>query len=150
MCFDLPGWTKQVTEAISGPDLTLHNIPADKKLDPLWVRSLYERGQPSTYTKAKNELRYIGMPAGGLHSGTVYLGGDGRLWLWGVFNDDREGIEPKNVLWNDGVRDVTVRNRDGASYVEPAIAANRRVLDQGFLLQWTQHFPEGFSVVRPL
>lgn len=112
----------------------VHNIPADKSLDPAWVKSLYERGLPGVYTKAKNELRYIGMPAGGLHSGTVYLGGDGRLWLWQVFNDPREGVDPKTVLWNDGVQEVKVRNRDGASYVEPAIAANKRVLDQGFAL----------------
>ncbi|WP_298707226.1 GH116 family glycosyl-hydrolase [Chitinophaga sp.] len=116
----------------SGVMLPVHNIPADKQLDPAWVRSLYQRTMPTTYTKTKNELRYIGMPAGGLHTGTVYLGGDGRLWLWSIYNDEREGIEPKTVLWNDGVADRQVRNRDGASYVEPAIAANRRVLDQGF------------------
>ncbi len=26
-------------------------IPTDKKLDPTWIRSLYERGQKQTYTK---------------------------------------------------------------------------------------------------
>ncbi len=139
LAFSLPGWTKEVLEFIKKGNISLHNIPEDKQLDPQWVRSLYERGKPSTYLKSRNELRFIGMPAGGLHSGTVYLGGDGRLWLWGIFNDEREGIEPKTVLWNDGVRDVKVRNRDGASYVEPAIAANRRVLDQGFLVQWTEN-----------
>jgi hypothetical protein len=54
--------------------------------------------------KTKNELRYIGMPAGGLHCGTVYLGGDGRLWLWGIYNDDREGVDPKTVIWNMAIR----------------------------------------------
>lgn len=118
----------------SGVLLPQHNIPADKQLDPSWVRTLYERGQPTLYTKAKNELRYIGMPAGGLHTGTVYLGGDGRLWLWSIFNDEREGIDPKTVLWNDGVSERQIHNRDGASYVEPALAANHRVLDQGFAI----------------
>ncbi|HEY9259203.1 GH116 family glycosyl hydrolase [Chitinophaga sp.] len=116
----------------SGVLVPQHNIPVDKQLDPSWIRSLYERGQPTLYTKAKNELRYIGMPAGGLHTGTVYLGGDGRLWLWSIFNDEREGIDPKTVLWNDGVSERNIHNRDGASYVEPAIAANHRVLEQGF------------------
>jgi len=62
----------------------LRIIPADKRLDPAWVRSLYERGQKQTYTKG--DLKYIGMPVGGIGAGHVYLGGDGRLWLWEIFN----------------------------------------------------------------
>ena len=59
-------------------------IPTDKKLDPAWIRSLFERGQKQTY--ANEELKYIGMPVGGIGAGHVYLGGDGRLWLWEIFN----------------------------------------------------------------
>ena len=59
-------------------------IPTDKKLDPDWVRSLFERGQKQTYSN--EELKYIGMPVGGIGAGHVYLGGDGRLWLWEIFN----------------------------------------------------------------
>ncbi len=59
-------------------------IPTDKKLDPTWIRSLYERGQKQTYSNEK--LKYIGMPVGGVGAGHVYLGGDGRLWLWEIFN----------------------------------------------------------------
>ena len=69
----------------------------DKKLDPQWVKSLYNRGLVTQYLKSKNELQYIGMPVGGINTGTLYLGGDGRLWLWDIFNDNREGIEPKEV-----------------------------------------------------
>ncbi len=113
----------------------IHNIPADKNLDPAWIKSLYNRGSATTYLKSKNELKYIGMPAGGLHSGTVYLGGDGRLWLWEIYNDDKEGIDSKTVLWNDGIKEIKVPNRNGANYVEPAIADNKRVLEQGFAIK---------------
>lgn len=117
------------------PGDPVHNIPADKGLDPAWIRSLYERGAVTTYLKSKNELKYIGMPAGGLHAGTVYFGGDGRLWLWSIYNDEREGIDPKTILWNDGTKEVKIRSRDGASYVEPALADNKRVLEQGFAVK---------------
>ncbi|MGJ7030993.1 GH116 family glycosyl-hydrolase [Niabella hirudinis] len=131
LAFNGLSWAKQLSALAGSP---LHNIPADKGLDPKWVQSLYERGMPGTYLKSKNELKYIGMPAGGLHTGTVYLGGDGRLWLWGIYNDDREGVDPKTVSWNDGSKEVPVRNRDGANYVEPTIADNKRVLAQGFAI----------------
>lgn len=147
LALQLPAWAKKVAERRETFLFPLHNIPAEKELDPRWIQSLYQRGTATTYLKSKNELKYIGMPAGGLHSGTVYLGGDGRLWLWGIYNDEKEGIEPKTVLWNDGSNEVKVRSRDGASYVEPAIADNRRVLEQGFAIR-LQH--EGKTIIREL
>ncbi|MDF2191631.1 GH116 family glycosyl hydrolase [Paraflavitalea sp. CAU 1676] len=130
-----PVWARIFWNRTTGLLPPLHNIPADKKLDPRWVKSLYQRGQVTTYRKSKNELAFIGMPAGGLHAGTVYLGGDGRLWLWGIYNDEREGVDPKTVLWNDGTAERKIRNRDGANYIEPTIAANKRVLEQGFAIK---------------
>jgi uncharacterized protein (DUF608 family) len=59
-------------------------VPADKKLDPAWVKSLFERGIPTVYRGA--ELKYIGMPVGGICAGQMYLAGDGRLWHWDIFN----------------------------------------------------------------
>lgn len=125
-------------QSIFAWDQPLHNIPADKGIDPKWLSSLYERGEKISYRKSKNELKYIGMPVGGLHAGTVYIGGDGRLWLWQVYNDSydwtKEGIESKVVLWNNGKEQVQIRPRDGSAYIEPAIADNLRVLEQGFAI----------------
>ncbi len=110
-------------------------IPQNKNLDPQWVKSLYDKGTPTTYLKSKNELQYIGMPVGGITAGGVYLGGDGRLWLWDIFNENQEGVEPKIVPWKDGqtTHDSYVRSRDGACYLEPS--KDIRPLQQGFLLR---------------
>jgi len=59
-------------------------VPADKKLRPEWIASLTERGRRAVYRGA--DLERIGMPVGGLCAGQVYLGGDGRLWHWDIFN----------------------------------------------------------------
>ncbi|MBB6498765.1 GH116 family glycosyl hydrolase [Pedobacter cryoconitis] len=130
-----PVWAK----SIFAHGYPLHNIPENKNLDPLWVSSLYNRGEATAYYKSKNELKYIGMPAGGLHAGTVYAGGDGRLWLWQIYNetfeDSNEGIEPKTVSWNDGTSLRKIRSRDGSAYIEPAIADNLRILEQGFAVK---------------
>src|SRR5690606_10272944 len=116
----------------------IHNIPLNKGHDDMWVKSLYSKGKALQYKKSKNELKYIGMPIGGMHTGTVYIGGDGRLWLWQVFNDAYdgvfEGVEGKTVKWDNGKDMVRIRPRDGAAYVEPAIADNLRKFEQGFLI----------------
>ena len=72
----------------------LRVIAEDKKLNPDWVRSLYIRGKKQVYS-TPDALKHIGMPVGGLFAGTVYLSGDGRLWLWDIFNRDQEGIPQK-------------------------------------------------------
>ena len=59
-------------------------VPPDKKLDPRWLAALTARGQRTVYTGA--ELEKIGMPCGGLCSGQLYLGGDGKLWHWNIMN----------------------------------------------------------------
>ncbi len=59
-------------------------VPADKKLSESWIRSLFDRGQPEWFTG--EELAHIGLAIGGHCCGHVYLGGDGRLWHWDIFN----------------------------------------------------------------
>jgi non-lysosomal glucosylceramidase len=59
-------------------------VPADKKLTKEWVASLFAKGEPAVYRG--KELDLIGMPIGGLCAGQIYLGGDGRLWHWDIFN----------------------------------------------------------------
>ncbi len=108
-------------------------VPIDKKLDPEWVKSLYESGRTTTYWKSRDELTYIGMPVGGINAGGVYLGGDGRLWLWDIFNERKEGVDPKIVEWRRSTSSDYVRSRDGANYVEPS--QNIRPLQQGFILR---------------
>jgi non-lysosomal glucosylceramidase len=59
-------------------------VPADKKLSPDWVQSLFARGERQVFRG--DELKMIGMPVGGIGAGQLYLGGDGRLWHWDIFN----------------------------------------------------------------
>ena len=94
-------------------------IPIDKKLDAKWIASLYRRGEPTTY-RGWDELKFIGMPVGGIAAGTVYLGGDGQLWCWDIFNEHHEGCIPNRLTdRTDTPRGRNVRERDGANYIKP-------------------------------
>jgi len=98
------------------------------------TQNLRERGKPTTYLKSKNELQYIGMPAGGIMCGMVYLGGDGRLWLWDVFNKNQTGVIYKDVVWHEKIQgnEAILRPFDGANYVQPV--KDIRPLEQGFAI----------------
>jgi uncharacterized protein (DUF608 family) len=120
---------------INSPALSPVDPILVKQLDPAWVKSLFARGNPTTYLKSRNELQYIGMPVGGIMCGMVYLGGDGRLWLWDVFNKNQSGVVYKNIPWHEKIQfnfDY-VRPFDGANYVEPV--KDVRPLDQGFTIK---------------
>ena len=79
--------------AIAGPfepaDTADHFVPANKKLRKEWLDALVAKGEPAWY--AGDDLKQIGMPVGGIGAGQLYLGGDGRLFHWDIFNDSREG-----------------------------------------------------------
>ncbi len=76
--------------ALPGCSLAQVSSPANvntldgKNLSAKWVESLTERGAPQTYTG--DALKNIGMPVGGIGAGQLYFGGDGKLWLWDIFN----------------------------------------------------------------
>jgi non-lysosomal glucosylceramidase len=95
----------------------LKTIPTDKKLDPAWIASLSTRGEKETYSDPA-ALRHIGMPIGGLFAGTVYLSGDGRLWLWDIFNKDQTGILPRSVPLKAAFHGSPISG--GLNYVHPA------------------------------
>ena len=62
-----------------------HLVPKDKKLSKEWIKSLFERGVPEVFSSETGEIKHIGMPVGGIACGHLYLGGDGRVWLWHIF-----------------------------------------------------------------
>lgn len=103
---------------IPGPDE--FPIPADKKFDPRWIDSLSSRGEPTVYRSRLRELDFIGMPIGGICCGQVYLGGDGKLWHWDIFN------LPQASEWS---------HTSGPLYAKPARQASP--IEQGFALRVT-------------
>ncbi|MBS1707503.1 MAG: hypothetical protein JSS65_02145, partial [Armatimonadetes bacterium] len=102
-------------EAFAGPFQVdeAHLVPADKKLSAAWLKSLTERGKSRVCRG--DELRYIGMPVGGCFAGTVYLGGDGRLWNWDIFNQHHQGTVAHQAKYGK----ETLNEIWGANYVDP-------------------------------
>ncbi len=126
------------------PDFA-NSIPANKKLRPEWVKSLTERGKRTEYRG--KQLAKIGMPIGGICAGGLYLGGDGRLWLWDIFNSNKFGISPAPVTY-DG---HTLEAGGGSAYVAPT----DQVLpfEQGFAVAINGDAPKpldkrGFTDIR--
>ncbi len=71
-------------QAAGAADAPSHFVPADKGLKPEWIRSLFARGTKEVFRGA--DLRFIGMPVGGIGTGQLYLCGDGTLGNWEIFN----------------------------------------------------------------
>ncbi len=70
-----------VGDGVTSPD---HFVPVDKKLDPAWVKALYAKGER---TIRRGETRAAcAMPCGGIGCGQLYVGGDGTLRTWQIFN----------------------------------------------------------------
>lgn len=116
-----PAAARRLDRGSDGKTPTVKNFP------PGWIEGLGARGEPMVYTKDNSKnFAYIGMPIGGIGAGELYLSGDGKLWLWDIFNTwtgDGFGIE------------------SGHSYIAPHEPGKPDnfvdVLDQGFVLQTT-------------
>lgn len=118
----------------NGPTPTQHLIPADKALPQAWLDSLVRRGQPEVWSG--EQLRYIGMPIGGIGCGQLYLAGDGRLWLWEIFkcNYSRESADgwPLSKMTSCGHYIQPVDSTTG--HYHPDMGAQ---VDQGFAIRLT-------------
>ena len=123
-------------------------IPADKNLSPEWEQLLSERGSPSSYTG--EALMNIGMPVGGITTGAlVYLGGDGKLWNWDIFNRPLNGVMPRMIQYKDRSwhgRPKGIEVWQGGNYIDP-IRDQPSPFDQGFALKVTV---DGKEQVRTL
>jgi uncharacterized protein (DUF608 family) len=118
----------------SAEDTIDHFIPVDKKLQPAWVKSLFEPGTPTWY--AGDELSTIGMPVGGVCAGQVYLTGDGRLVYWGIFNQQvNSGYGAVNYKVGREPTEMVVGQRNFVSAPD---------VDQGFSIKVTSN--EGTDV----
>lgn len=108
-------------------------VPTRKDFTPAWLAGLTARGEPTVVRSTDPGFAFIGMPVGGIGAGEVYLGGDGRLWYWDIFN---------NRL-TDGFQ-----MEQGGAYRQPMRALDpddgrQEVLAQGFALRVA-------GTVRPL
>jgi uncharacterized protein (DUF608 family) len=129
-------------------------VPARKGLDAGWALSLMKRGaefDAGIRSSEKSHLPHIGMTVGGIGCGTVYLSGDGRLFVWDIFHQAHEGVvanqtEIPEGLVNIGDSKKRVRERDGANYIVPPTPDKHPLpFRQGFTLA-----VDGASGPRPL
>ena len=121
------------------------SIPIDKKLRPDWVKSLTMRGNRAEYRG--KQLAKIGMPIGGICAGGLYIGGDGRLWLWDIFNSNQFGIMKESVTY----RGTSLNAGGGSAYVAPPEQIHP--FQQDFVLQVDAEAPRsldkrGFTDIR--
>ena len=123
-------------------------IPAEKNLSPEWERSLVARGSPRSYTG--DALMNIGMPVGGITTGAlVYLGGDGKLWNWDIFNRPLNGVTPRMIQYKDRAwhgRPKGIEVWQGGNYIDP-VRNQPSPFAQGFAVQLTV---DGKEQVRAL
>jgi uncharacterized protein (DUF608 family) len=114
----------RLAAAIAGPfaagEIAQGLVPEDKKFTKEWRDSLAARGSATEYRLSRGELDFIGLPIGGLTAGQLYLGGDGKPWLWDVFN-----LPPS----------AEARSGSGPHYAQPQKPASP--LAQGFSVRAT-------------
>lgn len=122
---------EETAPTLSPEELYARFIPTDKGLSDDWLESLVQRGHPLeapiAYTNKEVDLEVIGMTVGGIGCGTVYLSGDGRLWVWDIFNQHHEGVVPNSrAKAPEGLQTIQNRGpleRDGANFLLPPRAS---------------------------
>ncbi|NIV68638.1 hypothetical protein GWN15_25855 [candidate division KSB1 bacterium] len=119
--------------------------PTVKQFEPKWVRSLTQRGRPTIYTKENSSnFEYIGMPIGGIATGQLFLGADGKLWYWDIFNNktsrDVRGVRAYQYPYKRSSQDEKARN-----YIEQGFAI--RISQPGKTRTWTLD-RDGFSDIK--
>jgi hypothetical protein len=139
------GLSFQRSQAEEDPAALLYAkfVPGDKSLSADWLASLTTRGHKLDtairYSKADNNLDVIGMTVGGIACGTVYLSGDGQLWVWDVFNQHHEGVVANNKAKApaglETIQGRQPRERDGANFLlPPRASAHQNGVDARFTL----------------
>jgi uncharacterized protein (DUF608 family) len=119
-------------EDVSAETLYAKFVPQEKGLASDWLASLTTRSHPLDagirHSKADADLEVIGMTVGGIGCGTVYLSGDGRLWVWDIFNQHHEGVVPNNKAKApaglETIQGRQPRERDGANFLLPPRASD--------------------------
>ena len=120
-------------------------VPPEKDLPADWLASLTQRGHPLDAairrTKADGNLDVIGTTVGGVACGTVYLSGDGRLWVWDIFNQAHEGVvRNQKTPIPEGLGSIQthrmLRERDGSNFINPPrVDAHRNGVDANVVLR---------------
>ncbi len=119
-------------------------IPSRKSLPTPWVQSLVLRNaaaDAAIQSSDKAELSRIGMTIGGIGCGTVYLSGDGQLYVWDIFNRPHEGVVAQTAPIPKGMEPLgghkpIARERDGSNYIIPPTPQNfPNPFRQEFILQ---------------
>ncbi|MCU0750440.1 MAG: hypothetical protein MUF13_12930, partial [Akkermansiaceae bacterium] len=137
------GFHRNATAADSIGDVYLRIVPARKEMNAAWATSLTRRGtalDAGITTSVKDHLPRIGMTVGGIGCGTVYLTGDGRLFVWDIFHQPHEGVVANTVDVPAGLQNISgagkrVRERDGSNYVAPPTPdSHPNPFEQGFIL----------------
>ena len=139
------GSLKRLRQGSGGKTPTEKNFTAD------WVAALAQRGKATVYTaENSHNFAYIGMPVGGIGAGQLYLGGDGQLWWWDIFNLRQRGGSESDYLQapmenNAGDNSQMVLAQGFALRYGPAANPTVRTLNkQGFKhIEFTGQYPVG-------
>ena len=116
-------------------------VPSDKRLTSEWVKSLTTRGEQTVYRGT--DLEKIGMPIGGICAGQLYLGGDGKLWHWDIFN---HALATGAEHYAHPMRPSSPLDQGFALRVKTGGKTNQRAMDAGHWkdVSFTGEYPIGY------